>query len=144
MSVSIVYLESADTLELNQLGGFFVGWTNPPTTATHLRLLQNSAEVVLALDQEADQVVGFVSAITDGVLTAYIPLLEVLPEYQKRGIGRELMRRMLTRLDKFYMVDLLCDAPLQPFYESVGMQPATGMLKRNYERQSGAVDVWKR
>ena len=55
-------------------------------------------------------VVGFVTAVSDGVLSAYIPLLEVLPEYQDRGIGSELMRRILEQLDDLYMVDVLCDA----------------------------------
>ncbi len=140
MNLNIDYLENANTLEPNQLTGFFVGWPSPPIAETHLKILQGSAEVVLALDQETGQVVSFVSAITDGVLTAYIPLLEVLPSYQGRGIGHELMRRMLGRLDQFYMVDLLCDEPLQPFYEAVGMHRASGMLRRNYEHQSGVTD----
>ena len=139
--MKIDYRADADGLKPEQLQGFFVGWPNPPTPETHLKLLRNSAEVVLALDQKTGQIVGFVSAITDGVLTAYIPLLEVLPAYQRHGIGHELMRRMLMRLDKFYMVDLLCDAPVQPFYETVGMKSATGMLRRNYEHQSGIVEV---
>ena len=138
MSANLSYRTHADNLKPEQLNGFFVDWPNPPTLETHLRLLQNSAEVVLALDQDTNQVVGFISAITDGVLTAYIPLLEVLPAYQRRGIGHELMRRMLARLDKFYMIDLLCDAPLQPFYETVGMKPAAGVSRRNYLRQSGS------
>ncbi len=141
MDMEISYRVGVGDLKLEQLQGFFVGWPNPPTPETHLRLLRNSAEIVLALDQTTDQVIGFVSAITDGVLTAYIPLLEVLPAYQKRGIGHALMRRMLARLDNFYMVDLLCDKPLQPFYETVGMKPTFGMLRRNYERQSGIVDL---
>jgi hypothetical protein len=44
---------------------------------------------------------------------------------------------MLLRLDGLYMIDLVCDARAQPFYESAGMQPAIGMMRRNYERQSG-------
>ena len=42
---------------------------------------------------------------------------------------------MLERLRELYMIDLLCDPPLQPFYERLGMQRAHGMLVRNYERQ---------
>lgn len=72
-----------------------------------------------------------------GVLSAYIPLLEVLPAYRGRGIGRELVRRLLEGLRGRYMVDLLCDPALQPFYARVGMRPATGMMVRNYARQSG-------
>lgn len=81
--------------------------------------------------------VGFITAITDGVLSAYIPLLEVLPAYRGRGTGSELLRRLLQKLDHLYMVDLLCDAELQPFYERMGMRPATGMMIRNYAKQSG-------
>lgn len=137
MGIEVTYLLGADDLNPEQLQGFFAGWPDPPAAETHLKLLRNSAEVVIALDQKTDQVIGFVSAITDGVLTAFIPLLEVLPPYQGQGIGQELMRRMLMRLDKFYMVDLLCDQALLPFYESAGMKPATGMLRRSYQRQSG-------
>jgi ribosomal protein S18 acetylase RimI-like enzyme len=39
-----------------------------------------------------------------------LPLLEVLPEYQGQGVGTELVRRLLARLDSLYMVDLCCDA----------------------------------
>ena len=62
----------------------------------------------LALD--GDAVVGFVTAASDGVLSAFIPLLEVLPAYRDRGIGAELVRRLLGQLDDLYMVDLCCDA----------------------------------
>ena len=79
-----------------------------------------------------------VNAVSDGVLAAYIPLLEVLPGYQDHGIGSELVRRMLETLSGLYMVDLLCDAELQPFYTRFGMRPATGMFVRNYSAQSGS------
>lgn len=120
------------------LAGFFVGWPNPPSPETHLRILAGSRLIVLARDGEDGPVVGFINAVGDGVLTAYIPLLEVLPAYQGRGIGQELVRRMLELLREHYMIDLLCDADLQPFYAKLGMRPATGMLLRNYDRQSGA------
>ena len=89
------------------------------------------------MDTSSGKVIGFVTAISDRVLSAYIPFLEVLPEYRGKGIGSELVRRMLERLSSLYMVDLLCDAELQPFYAALGMHPATGMMVRNYERQSG-------
>jgi ribosomal protein S18 acetylase RimI-like enzyme len=133
----ITYTESLASLEASQpQGGFFVGWPNPPSPTTHLKILQGSSHVVLALD--GPRVIGFINAISDGVLTAYIPLLEVLPAYQKRGIGAELVRRMLERLKTLYMIDVLCDPEVQPFYERVGMLRASGMIVRNYDRQSGA------
>lgn len=136
----IWYSETADGIEPDDLDGFFVGWPNPPSPEAHLRLLRGSAAVVLARDGEPGRdgrVIGFITAITDGVIAAYIPLLEVLPTYQARGIGGELIRRMLAKLADYYMIDLLCDAELQPYYERFGMRRATGMMARNYERQAG-------
>jgi len=99
-------------------------------------MLSGSDFVWLAYD--AERPVGFITAVSDDVLSAYIPLLEVLPSHQGRGIGRELTRRMLDSLSHLYMIDLLCDEELQPFYARLGMRRAAGMLVRNYNRQSGA------
>jgi len=71
-----------------------------------------------------------VNAISDGVLYAFIPLLEVLPSHRDRGIGSALMQRLLDELGEFYAVDLMCDPELQPFYERFDMHRATGMIIR--------------
>jgi predicted N-acetyltransferase YhbS len=55
----------------------------------------------------------------------------VLPEHQGRGIGSELVRRALTLLGDRYMIDLLCDEELVPFYDRFGMQRVVGMALRN-------------
>jgi ribosomal protein S18 acetylase RimI-like enzyme len=134
----IIYTDTVAGITPAQLHGFFVGWPNPPSPQTHVRLLQGSDHIVLAIDEGSGTVVGFITAISDGVLSAYIPHLEVLPDFQSRGIGSELLRRVLERLNKLYMIDLLCDLELQPWYARFGLKPATGMLSRNYARQSGA------
>ena len=64
------------------------------------------------------------------MLSAYIPLLEVLPEYQGTGIGTELMRRLLAELRDLYMVDLVCDPQLENFYRRFGMVLQSGMALR--------------
>jgi GNAT superfamily N-acetyltransferase len=133
----IEYIDSLENVTAGKLEGFFVGWPNPPSGETHLKILEQSYYVVLAVDTETDRVIGFVNAISDGLFCAYLPLLEVLPEYQKRGIGKELMRRVLARFEDMYMVDLLCDPDLQPFYKKLGMKPVSAMMIRNFERQCG-------
>jgi ribosomal protein S18 acetylase RimI-like enzyme len=133
----IEYTDSLDAITPDQLRGFFVGWLDPPTPERHLDLLRGSAEIVLAVDTDAARVVGFITAISDGALAAFIPLLEVLPAYQGQGIGSELVRRMLEKLAPLYAVDLMCDASLQPFYARFEMQPYTGMIRRRYDWQSG-------
>lgn len=101
------------------LEGFFVGWPVRPSPERHLEILRGSDHVVLARDGE--RVIGFVTAISDGVLSAFIALLEVLPEHQGKGVGTELVRRMLAELEDFYMVDLVCDPELEPFYRRFEM-----------------------
>jgi ribosomal protein S18 acetylase RimI-like enzyme len=133
----IQYLISANELASGQLNGFFVGWPSPPSATTHLRLLRQSAFVSIALDDSTGNVVGFATAISDGVLSAYIPLLEVLPAYQGQGVGRALVQHLLEQLQGIYMIDLTCDSSVQPFYEQLGMRRSTSMLLRNYEFQSG-------
>jgi ribosomal protein S18 acetylase RimI-like enzyme len=133
----IHYTDSLDGIQASQLRGFFVDWPNPPTPETHLRLLTASDSIALAIDEASDAVVGFVTALTDGVLSAYIPLLEVLPAYQGRGIGQTLVRRVLEQLGDLYMIDLMCDPDLETFYARFGMQQAFGMVIRNYDNQAG-------
>ena len=130
--MAITYTDDLAGIDPRHLHGFFVGWWEPPSPEKHLRLLQGSAHVVLAIDTETGQVVGFITALTDGVQSAFIPLLEVLPAYQRRGIGQELVRRMLDRLADIPNIDLLCDPDLTSFYERFGMAPATGMMIRGW------------
>lgn len=136
----MIYTNSTDEITADMLNGFFVGWPKPPNAETHLKLLKNSSKVVLALDEDADQVIGFITAISDGVLSAYIPFLEVLPEYKNQGIGKELVNRMLKELDHIYMIDLCCDDDVVPFYDKFDMIKSNGMLVRNYQWQSGVLN----
>jgi GNAT superfamily N-acetyltransferase len=132
----IRYTDSLGNIKSGSLKGFFEGWPNPPSSEMHLRILAGSDEVVLAIDEHS-KVVGFITAITDGVLCAYIPFMEVVPKHRGQGIGQELMRRMLEKLSGLYMVDTVCDPDKVSFYEQFGMAPGTAMLFRRHEFQSG-------
>jgi len=133
----IRYTESIEGVGPGDLEGFFEGWPNPPSPERHLEILRRSHAVVLAVDDETERIVGFATAISDGVLSAYIPLLEVLPEYRCRGVGRGLMERMLDRLDGLYMIDLVASERAVTFYERLGFGKALGMVRRDFDAQSG-------
>ncbi|MDD2202220.1 MAG: GNAT family N-acetyltransferase [Firmicutes bacterium] len=126
----IHYTDSISNISAQQLSGFFVGWRRSVSPSEHLEILRGSDHVVLALDDCTNQAVGFITVITDGVIAAYMPLLEVLPEYQGRGIGTELVRRALDKLQKMHMIDVICDPDVQAFYARLGMVPWTGMIIR--------------
>ncbi len=132
---SIRYRKSCKDLAPEQLTGFFVGWPSHPDPQTHLRILRDSYRVVLAM--EGERCIGFINALSDGHLCAFIPLLEVLPEYQGRGIGSQLVRHMLDELNDLYSVDIVCDEGLKAYYESLGFTRLAGMARRNYARSGG-------
>jgi GNAT superfamily N-acetyltransferase len=125
-------------LRAGQLSGFFVGWPDPPTPDTHLRILEGAHVAVVAQLPNDGAVVGFATALSDGVLSAYVPLLEVLPAWQGHGLGRRIMQRMFAELEGIYMVDLVCDPDLEAFYAPLGLRRLPlAMGKRDYGAQSG-------
>jgi GNAT superfamily N-acetyltransferase len=114
---------------------FFEGWPQPPTEAVFHDAMRGSYAVEFAI---ADgRVIGFINAISDGVATAFIPWLEVVPEYRGQGIGAALVRRMLKRLGHLYSVDLVCDPPLVPYYQRFGLAPIQGMGLRTPSNLAG-------
>ena len=133
--MAIRYTQSLEGLGPDDLaGGFWVGWPTPPSPALHHRMLEGSEAFVLAVDDDVPEgtppVVGFVNAVGDGVFAVFVPCLEVLPAYQGRGIGSELVRRLLARLEDRYSVDLVCDDDVVPFYERLGLRRWSAMVLR--------------
>ena len=125
----IEYRSELTGIAATDLDGFFEGWPTTPLPADLLRVLGDSAHRFLALDR--DRVVGFVYAISDGLFSAYIPLLEVRSSHRGQGIGTELVRRLLSGLSDLYMVDVVCDPDLADFYERFGLARLAGMAWRN-------------
>lgn len=66
----------------SDLEGFFDGWPNAPTPETHRRILAGSTHFVVAVPAGQSRVVGYATALSDGVLSAYISQLEVLKALQ--------------------------------------------------------------
>lgn len=128
----IKYSNSIENINSGMLKGFFRGWKKPFDPNTHYKILLNSSYVVLAIDEDDKKVVGFINCLTDDIQCAFIPLLEVLPEYRNQGIGSELVKRMFELIKKIYAVDLICDKEIQTFYKKFGMIESTGMMIRNY------------
>ncbi|MBX3051966.1 MAG: GNAT family N-acetyltransferase [Caldilineaceae bacterium] len=130
------YTDSLDGISEQTVTGLFAHWGTPPAPAAILRIFQGSDLLLLARNGESGPVIGYITAITDGVSAAYIPHLEVREAWQGQGIGSELVRQVVERLHHIYAIDLMCDPELQPFYARHGFRAWSGMLIRNYDRQS--------
>jgi ribosomal protein S18 acetylase RimI-like enzyme len=126
----IDYLTNLENIKPEHLEGFFVGWKHPLSPEQLYQILRNSSYFVIAYDTEVKRVVGFVNVLSDVVNFAFIPMIEVLPAYQKRGIGTELMKRILHILSHISCIDLTCDVNMQSFYKRFGMVESNGMMIR--------------
>jgi GNAT superfamily N-acetyltransferase len=134
--MNIEYTDNIESIRSEQLIGFFEGWPHYPGADRHLEILRASYKAWLAMDGE--RCVGFTNAISDGLFSAFIPLLEVLAEYRGKGIGSELVRRMVVSLDGLYSIDVACDDEVAQFYDAQGFSRLVAMAKRNYDNQNGS------
>jgi ribosomal protein S18 acetylase RimI-like enzyme len=136
--MEIHYTDNINELQPEALNGFFTGWPSHPSPETHIEILKRSHKVWLAMDGE--KCIGFINALSDGIFYAYIPLLEVLPEYQGKGTGSSLVEKMLESLKDMYAVDIICDKDVSAFYAKKGFfNQCVGMVKRNYHNQSAPI-----
>ncbi|HEX8371820.1 MAG TPA: GNAT family N-acetyltransferase [Chthoniobacterales bacterium] len=117
-------------LESLSSSGFFVGWPHKPSDEKFREILAASYTYVLAFADGRDDAVGFVTVISDGVFSAFIPLLEVKKEFHGQGIGRRLVEEAEARLPSIYSLDIVCDAELDGFYDSLGYLRRSGRGKR--------------
>ncbi|QGG54040.1 GNAT family N-acetyltransferase [Lysinibacillus pakistanensis] len=61
--------------------------------------------------------IGFARAITDGNFRAYIEDVVIHQAYQKSGIGKNLVSKLLDELSHIDVISLFCEEHLIPFYK---------------------------
>ncbi|MBR1567394.1 MAG: GNAT family N-acetyltransferase [Lachnospiraceae bacterium] len=71
---------------------------------------------------EDDRLIGYIDSVSNGVTDAYIQDLMVSPDYQGKGIGTDLMNKMIGYLKEkhIYMISVVYDESLKQFYERFG------------------------
>jgi len=99
-----------------------VQWSAARKPVQLVRALKRSHSVVTAWVEGS--LVGLGNAVSDGSLVVYYPHLLVLPEFQRRGIGRQLMKRLMSRYRGFHQHILIAEAKAVPFYRKCGFNRA--------------------
>ena len=99
-----------------------VGWTNYTSNPIMLQnALEHSLFILTARDEEG-KLIGFLRAVGDGYSILYIQDIIVLPEYQRQGIGTQLLRQTLEYFNEVYQIILTTDSEVKTiaFYEANG------------------------
>jgi GNAT superfamily N-acetyltransferase len=85
---------------------------------------------------DGEKLVGFGRTIDDGKYMATVVDMIVHPDYQRRGVGRQIMQSLQSRLKGFLVVTLTAALEVQPFYAKLGWRKmTTGMILSRNEEQ---------
>lgn len=111
-----------------------LGWNSLNLTVNELKQMCNQSwYVIYAFDNE--ELVGTGRVISDGVITGTICGVSVIPSYQSKGIGKEIMKRIVHHCEENRVIpQLLCEERLESYYESLGFKKFTIGMKKDINR----------
>ena len=97
-------------------------WSSAEKPDLLLPALGASHSLITAWD--GTKLVGLGNAISDGYLVVYYPHLLVLPEYRRRGIGKQIMKMLIARYKDFHQHIIMADSQALDFYRKCGFERA--------------------
>lgn len=117
-----------DSVDLGEVIELYAanGWSSASKPKQLLSALRGSHSFATA--RVDARLVGLVNAISDGSLVAYFPHMLVHPDWQRRGVGRQLMKAMLERYGHLHQLMLTADGDAVAFYEAMGFSRAGPMV----------------
>jgi len=109
------------------------GWNevlNIPKESLHQAMV-NSWYVVSGFDEH--QIIATGRVISDGLINAYLCGLVVHPDYRNRGVGTEIVRRLVDKGRSSNLhIELFTESENIPYYQKLGFEQfATGMKHKN-------------
>ncbi|MCT4783807.1 MULTISPECIES: GNAT family N-acetyltransferase [Exiguobacterium] len=108
-----------------------LGWNSLELSAEELeRMCRQSWYALYAFDDH--RLVGMGRVISDGVITGIICGVGVSPNDQAKGIGKNIMVRLVHHCEQNRVIpQLMCVEDLEPYYEKLGFEKfSIGMTKR--------------
>ena len=124
MRPSVIEYRSRRNIAVGQLIALYRAnnWSSAEKPALLKKALADSHAVVTAW--HGATLVGLGNAISDGHLVVYYPHMLVHPDFQGRGIGTEIMRRLKVNYRGFHQHALIADGRAIEFYRKCGFTRA--------------------
>ncbi|SRR5258708_2828521 len=103
-----------------------LGQHRPIDDREAMRAMLAAANLVVSA-WDGDTLVGIARSLSDFVFCTYLSDLAVRPEYQRQGIGKELMRRT-QKAGRSAAIFLFAAPEAVSYYERLGLAPASGWV----------------
>ena len=116
---TITYSETHDFTSADLESLFLsVEWSSGHYPDKLVQAMRGFQTVISAWD--SDKLVGMVCAMDDTIMTAYVHYLLVRPEYQDKGIGRELVSKVKEKYKDYLRIVVVADDKEIQFSEHCG------------------------
>ena len=126
----MIKYKTNDHLGTRELDRFFQNWKSPPSSKIRTKLLAGSDLIITA--RENKKLVGFLTAITDRAMHAFITLIEVLKTHQAQGIGSHLVKLAISHFRGYYDIVLITDPDKGKFYKKLGFSEIYSLHIRDF------------
>lgn len=105
-----------------------VGWANYVEKPEMLKKAYENSLLTLGA-YDGDKLVGVIRTVGDGFSIVIVQDILVFPEYQRKGIGTQLLRKVMEQFSGVYQMELMADntPKTTSFYQSVGFVKADDM-----------------
>lgn len=128
-SMKVSFSNSIENVEWSRMKEIYhsVGWENHNEEKIK-KVFQSSNVVAIAYDE--DNIAGFGRALSDGVFNAAIYDVVIDEKYQNKGIGQQIIEKLLAQLNGISCVHLVSTAGNEEFYRKAGFRKMkTGMAR---------------
>jgi GNAT superfamily N-acetyltransferase len=123
MDIKYKYTKEFKKSELQELF-LSVRWSSGQYPDKLQIAMRNSDKVISAW--HGDRLIGLINALSDGVMTAYFHYLLVHPEYQSKGVGKQLVSLALAEYEDYARKVLIAYDKEVGFYQRLGFESGTG------------------
>ncbi|MDR0230530.1 MAG: GNAT family N-acetyltransferase [Dysgonamonadaceae bacterium] len=97
-----------------------VNWSSGNYPEKLVIAMRNSSSVFTAWD--GDKLVGLINVLDDGIMTAYVHYLLIMPEYQHIGIGQKLVKMVSENYKDYLRIVLIAYDREIGFYKHCGFE----------------------
>ena len=121
-----------EIVELYKAGGW---WKNHYNKSGISDLIKGSFVFAVVINKKGRKAIGMGRVISDGVSDAYIQDLIILPEYQKFGIGKKLVEKLVKycQQQQIKWIALIAEPNQDGFYSKIGFKKMKNYIPMKLE-----------